>query len=69
MKDILLDIWGSTRKITQTIQYNPLEIEKRMTNKITWNLTELITEDQIDDLVEMTGFIITTLKNLQLLRG
>lgn len=69
IKDILLDVWGSTRKISQSVHYNPLEIEKKMTNEITVEFGRLISEDQIDDLVQMTDFIITTLKKLDLLKG
>ncbi|MCL6571964.1 MAG: hypothetical protein K6T88_09825 [Bacillus sp. (in: Bacteria)] len=68
IKDILLDVWGPTRNITQSVQYNPLEIEKRMKNKITVEFDRLISEEQIDDLVEMVDVVMTTLQNLHLLK-
>jgi hypothetical protein len=66
---ILLDIWGSTRKITQTTHYNPLTTNKIITNVITIEFERLISEEQIDDLIEMTDFMITTLKQLQTIKG
>ncbi|WP_066061220.1 hypothetical protein [Neobacillus soli] len=64
IKDILLDVWGVTRKITISVQYNPLEKEKRIVNVLTVDFDRLISEDHMDDLVEMTEFMVTTLKNL-----
>lgn len=59
------EIWGANRKITQTVHYNPLDVEKKITLVITVEFERLISEDQIDDLVEMTDFIIDTLRQLQ----
>lgn len=64
VKNILLNVWGSTRKIIQTVQYDPLEIARKHTHVINVEFDRLIREDQIDDLVEMTEFIMTTLKKL-----
>jgi hypothetical protein len=64
IESILLDVWGSTRKITQTVHYHPLEVERKRNHVITIEFDRLIREDQIDDLVEMTEFIMTTLKKL-----
>lgn len=64
VETILLNVWGSTRNITQSIQYNPLKIEKKHTHVMTVEFDRLIGEDQMDDLVEMAEFIITTLKKL-----
>lgn len=64
IKNILLSIWGSTRKITQMVKCYPLEIERKNTHVIKVEFDRLIREDQIDDLVEMIEFIMTTLKQL-----
>ncbi|MBV7508035.1 hypothetical protein KW850_22725 [Bacillus sp. sid0103] len=64
MEATLLDVWGSARKITQIIQYDPLHIDKKHDHIISIEFDRLIREDQMDDLVEMTEFIITTLKKL-----
>jgi hypothetical protein len=60
-----VDIWGETRKINQSVQFNPLKNEKKKKNVITVEFDRLISEEQMDDLVEMTEFMITTLKQLQ----
>lgn len=62
---ILFDIWGESRKITQTVQYNPLRISKYINNIITIEFDRLIGEEHIEDLVEMIDFMITTIKQLQ----
>lgn len=64
VETILQNVWGSTRKITQIVQYHPLENESKHTHVIKVEFERLIGEDQMDDLVEMTEFIITTLKQL-----
>ena len=66
IETILLGVWGSTRKITQTVQYHPIEIESRLNHQITIEFDRLIREDQMDDLIEMTEFIMITLKKLSL---
>jgi hypothetical protein len=65
IQKILVDIWGETRKINQSVQFNPLKNEKKKKNVITVEFDRLISEEQMDDLVEMTEFMITTLKQLQ----
>ncbi|MFP5107826.1 hypothetical protein ACSU6B_13740 [Neobacillus sp. C211] len=64
VENILLNVWGSTRKLTQIVQYRPLEIVRKQTHVINVDFDRLIREDQVDDLVEMTEFIMTTLKQL-----
>jgi hypothetical protein len=64
VETILQKVWGTTRKITQMVQYHPLEVESKLTHMIKVEFDRLISEDQIDDLIEMTEFIITTLKQL-----
>ncbi|WP_026563850.1 hypothetical protein [Bacillus sp. UNC41MFS5] len=64
LKAHLMDIWGPTRTITQSVLYDPLRIDSVHALIITIEFDRLIHEDQIEDLVEMTEFIITTLKKL-----
>ncbi|MFB5194488.1 hypothetical protein ACE198_06105 [Neobacillus sp. KR4-4] len=64
LKALLLDIWGPTRIINQNVLYDPLSIDPAHSLIITIEFDRLIHEDQIEDLVEMTEFIITTLKRL-----
>ncbi|MEH7082997.1 hypothetical protein V7139_09720 [Neobacillus drentensis] len=64
LKSLLEDIWGPTRTITQRVLYDPLSIVPTKTLIIKIEFDRLIHEDQIEDLVEMTEFIITTLKRL-----
>lgn len=64
IKALLTDIWGPTRIINQSVLYDPLSIDPAHSLIITIEFDRLIHEDQIEDLVEMTEFIITTLKRL-----
>jgi hypothetical protein len=61
----LLDIWGSTRKMTYLASFYPLQKEKRMQSEVKIEFERLIQENQIDDLVEMIDSMITTLYRLQ----
>jgi hypothetical protein len=58
------EIWGPSRKITQTVQLNPLFSEKKK-HIITVGFERLIHEEQIDDLVDMTEYMITSLNSLE----
>jgi hypothetical protein len=63
IQNILLDIWGESRIIRQTIITHPsLSLT---TNVITVEFDRLISEDQIDDFVEMIDVMIMTIKKLQ----
>jgi len=64
VEGILRNIWGPTRTITQSVHYDPLRNETNNAYIITIEFDRLIREDQMDDLVEMTEFIITTLEDL-----
>ncbi|WP_160721215.1 hypothetical protein [Bacillus sp. USDA818B3_A] len=61
---IVLDIWGKDRDILLSNQYNPLEGENNLSTIVSVNFVRLITEDQMDDIIDMTDFIITTLERL-----
>jgi len=66
IKETLMDIWGAARKISLTVHKNPLEMNKTISTIITVKFDRLITEDQLDDLVEMTNFMKKTLELLYL---
>jgi len=63
IQNILLDIWGESRNIRQTIITRPsLSLT---TNVMTVEFDRLIGEDQMDDFVEMIDVMIMTIKKLQ----
>ncbi|MGG3562516.1 hypothetical protein ABES03_13060 [Neobacillus rhizosphaerae] len=64
LNTILFDLWGTSRKITLSIQHEPLQPTKKEKGIITVDFERLITEDQMDDLVEMTDVMITTQQKL-----
>ena len=61
---MLMDIWGPNRTITQSVLYDPLKEDPTNALTIRVGFERLIREDQMDDLVEMIEFIITTLQKL-----
>lgn len=65
LEAILLNVWGANRKITMAVQYDPLENEQKISNVITVEFDRLISEDQLDDLVEMTEVMTSTLQQLE----
>ncbi|WP_040345749.1 hypothetical protein [Neobacillus bataviensis] len=67
IKAILQDTWGTDRKITFSVNQNPLEMKKTKSTLITVEFDRLITEDQMDDLVEMINFMMISLEQLYLL--
>lgn len=69
IEKVLLDVWGTSRKITHAVTFYPLEKEKRMNSVISLEFERLIYEDQIDDLIEMIDYIITTLYRLQTIQN
>jgi hypothetical protein len=64
LKEILLNVWGTSRKVSLTSQYNPIEIKKFLSTTLTVDFGRLVTEDQMGDLVEMIEFMLTTLEQL-----
>ncbi|MED4226786.1 hypothetical protein [Neobacillus cucumis] len=64
LKKILLDVWGDGREISVNTYNHPLEKEKDQLTILTVSFGRLITEEQIEDLFEMTDFMITTLEQL-----
>lgn len=63
IKDILFDIWGETRQIVQSVTMTPSK--SRIENCISIEFDRLITEDQMDNLVEMIDFMIKTQLRIQ----
>ncbi|MEH7109432.1 MULTISPECIES: hypothetical protein [Bacillaceae] len=62
---ILKKVWGETRIMKQTVEYNPLGKQPIVKNRIMIDFDRLIKEEQMEDLVEMTEFMVITLQQLQ----
>ncbi|MEH7014769.1 hypothetical protein V7087_28870 [Neobacillus niacini] len=60
---ILTEIWGDTRKICQSVTITPSK--SLISNCISIEFDRLIGEDQMNDLVELIDFMITTIQHLQ----
>ncbi|MFJ5757683.1 hypothetical protein ACIQAA_00770 [Neobacillus sp. NPDC093182] len=63
IREIFLDIWGETRQISQSVTITPST--SLIQNCISIEFDRLISEDQMDDLVEMIHFIMTSIEQLQ----
>lgn len=59
------DIWGSNRSINHAVTFDPLHNSSKKKYEITVDFERIISEDQMDDLIEMVDFMIMTLKRLQ----
>lgn len=64
---LLLDIWGSERSIKYEKITDPFMKHDTVSYTITLSFNRLIFEDQINDLVEMIEYMITTLQQMELL--
>ncbi|MCQ6277836.1 hypothetical protein [Bacillus sp. EB600] len=64
IEKVLIEIWGTDRKISQTVLFSPLQ-KKSIKSVATIEFGRLVHEDQIDDLTSMIDFIITTCDRLQ----
>jgi hypothetical protein len=62
LKKILSDIWGESRDISLVTHFHPLDGDKKTLTILVVEFGRLITEDQMEDLVNMIDFMITTLK-------
>ncbi|MEW9049913.1 MAG: hypothetical protein AB2392_02060 [Neobacillus sp.] len=62
IKQILVDLWGTNRKIIQSVTLIPTETTANYT--ITIEFDRIIGEEQLDDLVEMIDFMVITLQKL-----
>jgi hypothetical protein len=61
----LIEIWGSNRKISQTILSNPLVNRKERIIRINIEFDRLVHEDQMEDLSDLINVTVTTVKHLQ----
>lgn len=64
IQETLLEVWGSDRLIEQKVSYNPLNRTDFTITEITVLFNRLIKEDQIDDLLVMVDYMISSLKKL-----
>lgn len=62
-REIFLDIWGESRQISQSVTITPSK--SLIQNCISIEFDRLISEDQMDDLVEMINFMMTSIEQLQ----
>lgn len=63
IKEIFNDIWGETRQISLSVTLTPSK--SLVQNCISIEFDRLISEDQMDDLVEMIEFMMKTNEQLQ----
>lgn len=63
IREIFIDIWGETRRIHQSVTITTSK--SLVDNCISIEFDRLISEDQMDDLVEMIDFMIKTNERLQ----
>ncbi len=63
IREILIDIWGKSRQISQSVTITPSK--SLIHNCISIEFDRLISEDQMDDLVEMIEFMMKTNEQLQ----
>jgi len=66
LKDILLNIWGDSRNFSLTSHVHPLDTNQKISIILAVEFGRLVTEDQMDDLVNMTDFVVTTLERLNI---
>ena len=62
---ILRKIWGENRIIKQIIRYEPLMLNQIIHHTALITFDRIITEDQIDDMVEMVDYMMLTLEKLE----
>lgn len=63
IQEIFINIWGETRQVSQSVTITPSR--SLIQNCISVEFDRLISEDQMDDLVEMMDFMIKTNEQLQ----
>jgi hypothetical protein len=67
VQTIALEIWGTNRKITQTVLYHPLDENSAQNILLTIEFDRIVSEEQMDDLIELTDVMVKTIKRLQAL--
>lgn len=65
VKQILKQIWGEKRKVKLTVSREPLRSVQKAQHLAQISFDRIIREDQIDDLTEMTEYVMTTLCKLE----
>jgi hypothetical protein len=64
---ILRTIWGENRIIKQISRYEPLLHTQNIQHTALILFDRIVTEDQIDDMVEMVDYMMLTLEKLEIL--
>lgn len=64
LQTILNEIWGTSRKITLSIQQEHWQSAKKKSGMITVDFERVISEDHMDDLMEMTDVMMITLQKI-----
>ncbi|MBI0576054.1 hypothetical protein IEC97_01670 [Neobacillus cucumis] len=67
VEKLFSDIWGPSRKITQRVLMNPLHMEIEGLHTVTVEFDRMVREEQLDDLVEMIEYVISSLKRLEMI--
>lgn len=63
IQTLLLDIWGANRRITQLVQYNLFSETQTIVIRIDFD--RLVSEDQMEDLIQLADVMVTTIHRLQ----
>lgn len=62
---ILKEIWGAERIIKQMIIRDPLSNKSMVTNETTITFNRLVYEDQVDDMIAMVDYILTSIAKIR----
>ena len=65
IEELLSSVWGSKRAIKLTVCRDSIKSHQKVLYTGTISLNRIIQEDQIDDLTEMTDYMIMTLDKLE----
>ncbi|WP_053366886.1 hypothetical protein [Bacillus sp. FJAT-27245] len=57
-------IWGSERKISQSVSWDPLLEKEEVRNEISVDFNRLVTEAQLEELKEIPVYMVETVKGL-----
>ena len=67
IEEELKSIWGHDRTIKQSVIYDPFKNDDMIMNQTTISFNRLIYEDQLDDIIIMTDYMIKSLNRLQMI--
>ena len=65
IEELLSSIWGSKRAIKLTVCRDSIKSHEKVLYTGTVSFNRIIHEDQLDDLTEMTDYMLMTLKRLE----